>query len=140
MGLVTPCATIRPFPVHFFLPFSDLCSELVASEPRREFRAPAYTFLSPFFIPESDVTLLNLPIPPRIYIYTHSKFILQRFPLPQNVNSNVPSIRTSYDSNYKVIDIGKRGKMDFKSLERRVKRYMYNYEDREGPRVKIISC
>lgn len=30
--------------------------------------------------------------------------------------------------------------MDFKSLERRVKRYMYNYEDREGPRVKIISC
>lgn len=70
MGLVTPCATIRPFPVHFFLPFSDLCSELVASEPRREFRAPAYTFLSPFFIPESDVTLLNLPIPPRIYIYT----------------------------------------------------------------------
>lgn len=139
MGLVTPCATIRPFPVHFFLPFSDLCSELVASEPRREFRAPAYTFLSPFFIPQSDVTLLNLPIPPRIYIYIYTRNLFSNVS-PFLETSILMSLPFERDSNYKVIDIGKRGKMDFKSLERRVKRYMYNYEDREGPRVKIISC
>lgn len=62
---------IRPF--HFFLPFSDLCSELVsANKPRREFRAAA---IHPFFFLSVNLTW-RCSIPRYLHTSKHiSKFL-----------------------------------------------------------------